>query len=102
MTETMSDQTQATSDQDKRREIMRKHARLTSSGNLKFCHPTSREVAERQAAGRRPPHEPVIYDSIEAAYAAEAEMRELDGVQQRAYVCNRSRSGHAHLQRIVT
>lgn len=80
-----------------RREITRRHARLTSSGLPKFCHGSTTERAQRAGVGLKPLPNLIIYDTLEAAQAAADEMQKLDGRPQWAFPCPRSRSGHAHL-----
>lgn len=87
-----------TEDQLARREIIRRHAKLNEkTGTPKFCGAPRAEIAERAARGFKPLGTPVIYPDVDAALACAAELFSIDGRQQWAYVCPRSKRGHAHL-----
>lgn len=82
-----------------RRDIIHRYCRLTPGGKPVFCNISVAEIARRARSGiARPARQPIIYDTLEAARAAAAEMFELDGIQQRAYPCPRSHKGHFHLR----
>lgn len=88
---------QPTEDQMARRVILRRHAVLTDRDIPKFCNSSKKELAARAARGLPPLPTPVIFPTLAAAEACEAELRALDQKQHWAYVCPRSKSGHAHL-----
>lgn len=95
------DEEAATRLQVQRREIIRRYARLKTNGKVTYCEPSkaelSGEIPRRETSGS---DSKVIYPDLESAEAAAREMTELLGdAPQRAYLCQRSRHGHAHLTR---
>ncbi len=79
------------------RVIVHKWARLTPNGKPIRCALPRAEIEERKRR-RLPPLKPkVIFDTLEKAQSAEKELRANGARRQRAYVCPRSGSGHAHL-----
>jgi hypothetical protein len=83
---------------ERRGEVVRRHARLTSRGRPTFCSPTRAE----QSGARRVPtgagtDGKVIYPTREAAEAAARELERLGARRLRPYLCARSRHGHFHL-----
>lgn len=84
-----------------RRHIIDRYARRKRNGDVLFCIPSKAELAgdmqRRESSGT---DGKVVFPDLETAEAAAAEMEALDGSPQRAYICGRSRHGHAHLTRI--
>lgn len=82
--------------------IVLRHARIATrnTGNAKKgqalkCNPTKDEREGRKRVRFAEPK--VIYDTLEAAEAAAAEMVEIGLSPQRAFECPRSKHGHHHL-----
>ncbi|MFI6595036.1 hypothetical protein ACIBHX_02240 [Nonomuraea sp. NPDC050536] len=81
-----------------RMRIIARYARLQRNGDVLFCTPSKAELA-----GDMPRQETsgsdgkVAYPDLETAEAAARELEALGGGPQHAYVCRRSRHGHAHL-----
>lgn len=83
------------SQEEARRAVIVRHARLLPGGAPNVCLPTK---AERRADPNwQARHPPVIYPDREAAEAAARELADLDGVTMVPRRCPRSRSGHYHL-----
>lgn len=77
--------------------ILHKWARLSPNGRPIRCGIPRVEIEDRERR-RLPRLKPkVIFDTIEKARAAEKELRANGARPQRAYVCPRSGTGHAHL-----
>lgn len=84
-----------------RRRIIARHARRGRRHEVLFCIPSKAELSgeapRRETAGS---DGKVIFPDLEAAEAAARELEALGGGPQRAYVCSRSKTGHAHLTRM--
>lgn len=84
-----------------RRRIIGHYARRDWRGRIAFCTPSKNElngvVARRETSGS---DGKVIFPDLETAEKAAREMADLGADPQRAYVCARSRTGHAHLTRM--
>lgn len=62
-----------------------------------LCTPTHEESTRLKILGKRPHKKKVIFDSLEKAEAW-ADIMVKDGMgRSRAYLCPRSKHGHAHL-----
>jgi hypothetical protein len=83
---------------ERRGEVVLRHARLTGRGRPTFCSPTRAEQAGvvRLAMGNGTDGK-VIYPTREAAEAAARELESLGARRLRPYLCARSRHGHFHL-----
>jgi len=83
---------------ERRGEVVLRHARLTGRGRPTFCSPTRAEQAGvvRLAMGSGTDGK-VIYPTREAAEAAARELESLGARRLRPYLCARSRHGHFHL-----
>ena len=83
---------------ERRGEVVLRHARLTGRGRPTFCSPTRAEQTGvvRLATGSGTDGK-VIYPTREAAEAAARELEELGARRLRPYLCARSRHGHFHL-----
>ena len=83
---------------ERRGDVVLRHARLTGRGRPTFCSPTRAEQsgAVRLSTGRGADGK-VIYPSREAAEAAARELEDLGARRLRPYLCDRSRHGHYHL-----
>lgn len=83
---------------DRRGDVVLRHARLTSRGRPTFCSPTRAELTGtvRLRAGSGTDGK-VIYPTREAAEAAARELESLGARRLRPYLCARSRHGHFHL-----
>jgi hypothetical protein len=83
---------------ERRGEVVLRHARLTGRGRPTFCSPTRAEQngAVWLATGSGTDGK-VIYPTREAAEAAARELQELGARRLRPYLCARSRHGHFHL-----
>lgn len=83
---------------DRRGDVVLRHARLTGRGRPTFCSPTRAELTGavhlRAGAGT---DGKVIYPTREAAEAAARELEGLGARRLRPYLCARSRHGHFHL-----
>lgn len=83
---------------ERRGEVVLRHARLTGRGRPTFCSPSR---AEQSGAVRIPTGSgtdgKVICPTREAADAAAHELEELGARRLRPYLCARSRHGHFHL-----
>ena len=83
---------------ERRGEVVLRHARLTGRGRPTFCSPTK---AEQSGAVWLPMGSgtdgKVIYPTHEAAEAAARELERLGARRLRPYLCARSRHGHFHL-----
>jgi hypothetical protein len=83
---------------DRRGDVVLRHARLTGRGRPTFCSPTRAELTGtvhlRAGAGT---DGKVIYPTREAAEAAARELESLGARRLRPYLCARSRHGHFHL-----
>ncbi len=83
---------------ERRGDVVLRHARLTGRGRPTFCSPTR---AEQSGAAHLPAGSgtdgKVIYPTREAAEAAARELEALGARSLRAYRCSRSRRGHFHL-----
>ena len=71
----------------RRAEIMQKYARIYRGRWPMRCGPAWMPAKDRK----------IIFDSQADAEAAEAELRAAGNRPQRAYLCERSRTGHYHL-----
>lgn len=84
-----------------RRRIVARYAARGWRNQVLFCQPSlaelSGEVPRRETSGT---DGKVIFPDLEAAESAVRELEALDGQPMRAYVCGRSRTGHAHLTRM--
>ena len=83
---------------ERRGEVVLRHARLTGRGRPTFCSPTRAEQAGTLSlkAGSGTDGK-VIYPTREAAEAAARELESLGARRLRPYLCARSRHGHFHL-----
>src|SRR6185312_4536953 len=83
---------------ERRGEVVLRHARLTGRGRPTFCSPTRAEQAGilslKTGSGT---DGKVIYPTREAAGAAARELESLGARRLRPYLCARSRHGHFHL-----
>jgi hypothetical protein len=83
---------------ERRADVVLRHARLTGRGRPTFCSPSRAEqtgsVRLRHGAGT---DGKVIYPTLDAAEAAARELEELGARRLRPYLCDRSRHGHFHL-----
>jgi hypothetical protein len=83
---------------ERRGDVVLRHARLTGRGRPTFCSPTRAEqiggVNLRSGSGT---DGKVIYPTREAAEAAARELEGLGARRLRPYLCARSRHGHYHL-----
>ena len=83
---------------ERRGDVVLRHARLTGRGRPTFCSPSRAEQAGvvnlRSGSGT---DGKVIYPTREAAEAAARELEELGARPLRSYLCGRSRNGHFHL-----
>jgi hypothetical protein len=81
-----------------RRGIIARYARRDWRGRVAFCTPSKAELdgeaPRRETSGT---DGKVIFPDLESAEQAARELEALGNGPQRAYVCNRSRHGHAHL-----
>lgn len=77
--------------------IVHKYARLSLNGKPIRCGIPRAEIEDRKRR-KLPRLKPkIIFDTLEKAQMAEKELRANGSRRQRAYVCPRSGSGHAHL-----
>jgi hypothetical protein len=83
---------------ERRGEVVLRHARLTGRGRPTFCSPSRAEQrgAVWLAMGNGTDGK-VIYPTREAAEAAARELESLGARRLRPYLCARSRHGHFHL-----
>ena len=83
---------------ERRGDVVLRHARLTGRGRPTFCSPSRAEQAGvvnlRSGSGT---DGKVIYPTREAAEAAAHELESLGARRLRPYLCARSRHGHYHL-----
>jgi hypothetical protein len=83
---------------ERRGDVVLRHARLTGRGRPTFCSPTR---AEQTGVVNLPSGSgtdgKVIYPTREAAEAAARELEGLGARRLRPYLCARSRHGHYHL-----
>jgi len=83
---------------ERRGDVVLRHARLTGRGRPTFCSPSRAEQAGvvnlRSGSGT---DGKVIYPTREAAEAAARELEGLGARRLRPYLCARSRHGHFHL-----
>jgi hypothetical protein len=83
---------------ERRGDVVLRHARLTGRGRPTFCSPSRAEQAGvvqlRSGSGT---DGKVIYPTREAAEAAARELESLGARRLRPYLCARSRHGHYHL-----
>ncbi len=83
---------------ERRGDVVLRHARLTGRGRPTFCSPTRAEqtgtVHLRPGSGT---DGKVIYPTRDAAEAAARELESLGARSLRPYLCARSRHGHFHL-----
>lgn len=83
---------------ERRGDVVLRHARLTGRGRPTFCSPSRAEqtgvVHLRSGSGT---DGKVIYPTREAAEAAARELEGLGARRLRPYLCARSRHGHYHL-----
>lgn len=84
-----------------RRRIIARYARRKRNGTVLFCQPSKGELAgdvqRRESSGS---DGKVVFPDLETAEAAARELEAFGGGPQYAYVCRRSRHGHAHLTRV--
>lgn len=80
-----------------RRKIIEKWARKRKSGRAIFCTPSEAELTAGKSIPGWGTNGKVIYDSVEIAEWAARELELLGCWAMRAYVCERSQHGHAHL-----
>jgi hypothetical protein len=83
---------------ERRGDVVLRHARLTGRGRPTFCSPSRAEQtgAVRLSTGRGTDGK-VIYPTREAAEAAARELEGLGARRLRPYLCDRARHGHYHL-----
>jgi hypothetical protein len=83
---------------ERRGEVVLRHARLTGRGRPTFCSPTRAEQrgAVWLSTGSGTDGK-VIYPTRDAAEAAARELENLGARRLRPYLCARSRHGHFHL-----
>lgn len=83
---------------ERRGDVVLRHARLTGRGRPTFCSPSRAEqsgvVPLQPGSGT---DGKVIYPTREAAEAAARELESLGARRLRSYLCSRSRHGHYHL-----
>lgn len=81
---------------DKRMQIIRKYARRDHRGHVTFCQPKpgERKSGKTTSAGKP------IYASVEVASRAAVELVTAGARRMEAYVCHRSKTGHAHLRTV--
>ena len=83
---------------ERRGDVVLRHARITGRGRPTFCSPSRAEqsgvVNLRSGSGT---DGKVIYPTREAAEAAARELESLGARRLRPYLCARSRHGHYHL-----
>ncbi|MFI6732129.1 hypothetical protein ACIBI9_04280 [Nonomuraea sp. NPDC050451] len=81
-----------------RMRIVTRYARRQRNGRVLFCSPSKAELGgempRRETSGS---DGKVVFPDLETAEAAARELEALGGGPQRAYICRRSRHGHAHL-----
>ena len=83
---------------ERRGEVVLRHARLTGRGRPTFCSPTRAEqTGMLRLSGGKGTDGKVIYPTREAAEAAARELESLGARRLRPYLCARSRHGHFHL-----
>ena len=83
---------------ERRGEVVLRHARLTGRGRPTFCSPMRAEQAGVvRLSGGKGTDGKVIYPTREAAEAAARELEDLGARRLRPYLCARSRHGHFHL-----
>ena len=82
---------------DRRGDVVLRHARLTGRGRPTFCSPTRAELTGTVHLRAGGTDGKVIYPTREAAEAAARELEALGARSLRAYRCSRSRRGHFHL-----
>lgn len=83
---------------ERRGDVVLRHARLTGRGRPTFCSPSRAEqagVVNLQSGSGTDGK--VIYPTREAAEAAARELESLGARRLRPYLCARSRHGHYHL-----
>lgn len=83
---------------ERRGDVVLRHARLTGRGRPTFCSPSRAEQSGvvELSTGRGTDGK-VIYPTLEAAEAAARELEGLGARRLRPYRCDRSRHGHFHL-----
>lgn len=95
---TVPEQASARVRDERRGDVVLRHARLTGRGRPTFCSPSRAEqtgvVHLRSGSGT---DGKVIYPTREAAEAAARELESLGARRLRPYLCARSRHGHYHL-----
>jgi len=84
---------------DQRQVVLARYARCGSDGIPIRCMSSPDEIAERKAKGWAPLADKVIFPDLNSAIAASRALAKLGMDKTRAYVCERSDSGHAHLTR---
>lgn len=83
---------------ERRGDVVLRHARLTGRGRPTFCSPTRAEQSGSVHLQAGPGTDgKVIYPTREAAEAAARELESLGARRLRPYLCARSRHGHFHL-----
>jgi hypothetical protein len=82
---------------ERRGEVVLRHARLTGRGRPTFCSPSRAEQAGVVKLSLSGTDGKVIYPTREAAEAAARELESLGARRLRPYLCARSRHGHFHL-----
>jgi hypothetical protein len=83
---------------ERRGDVVLRHARLTGRGRPTFCSPTRAEQSGAVHLQAGPGTDgKVIYPTREAAEAAARELEDLGARRLRPYLCARSRHGHFHL-----
>ena len=82
---------------DRRGDVVLRHARLTGRGRPTFCSPTRAELTGTVHLRAGGTDGKVIYPTREAAEAAARELESLGARRLRPYLCARSRHGHFHL-----
>lgn len=84
---------------DARMAVVRRYARLSVQGFPVKCRASDKENQGRVSETDWYADDRVIYDSVQIAWQAAVELEMLGAPRLRARECERSRHGHAHLER---
>lgn len=76
---------------------LKQYARTMSNGNLMYCKGSRLEAQQRKTWGKKPIRSKIIFNSVEDAEKWAEILFKRTGVKRRAYLCPRSKHGHAHL-----